>query len=481
MECVGATVSLESMVGAGLLHRKLSAFGVLLLTLSCNSPVYSIYGFGTDILQQAGTGAAGLFLLGVGAAAVWAVVYAELSSAYPYAGGEYVGVGSILGPWAGVASLTILAVTLGPILAFLAKTLAPYALDLMPGANASLVTFGALGVAVVLALLGVRTNAVVTGILLAIEMLAVFALTIAGFWHPVRSFGSVIAHPVALMSSVGLAPVAFGSMALAAVSAAYATVGGQQAIPFGEELMEPHRHMGRVVLVAGLIGAIGTAVPIIAVVTGAADLAAVLRSPAPCSTFFASIAGPAAGRALSAAVAVAVFNALIALTMFSARVYFSLGRDRLFGSRLNRILATVHGASGSPRSATLIIGAIAGLCCMLDFHWLVVFLSGSVVFTLTLASCAVLVGRKKGLTGQAGYWRSPLFPLAPVLGLCLAGAFAVADLLDADVGRPSIILLGSIILMALLWHHMILKRRAGGWVPRLGETARVTDSAPAHS
>jgi amino acid transporter len=469
-ECVSAIPppSPDRMLGAaGHLHRKLSAFGVLLLALSCNSPVYSIYGFGTDILQQAGTGAAGLFLLGVGAAAVWAVVYAELSSAYPYAGGEYVGVGSILGPWAGVASLTILAVTLGPILAFLAKTLAPYALDLMPAANSRMVTFGSLGIAVALALLGVRTNAVVTGILLAIEMMAVLALTFAGFWHPIRNIGSVIAHPFALMPTGEMMPVGFGTMALAAVSAAYATVGGQQAIPFGEELTEPHRHMGRVVRLAGLIGAVGTAVPIIAVVTGATDLAAVLHSPAPCSTFFASVAGPAAGRALSAAVAVAVFNALIALTMFSARVFFSLGRDELFHSRINRILAGVHVASGVPRAATLSIGAIAGVCCLLDFHWLVVFLSGSVVFTLTLASSAVLVGRKNGLTGQPGYWRSPLFPLIPILGLCLAAAFAVADLLDADVGRPSMLLLGSIILIALLWHHVVLKRRVGGWAPRL--------------
>ena len=434
------------MVGtAGRLHRKLSAFGVLLLTLSCNSPVYSIYGFGTDILQQAGTGTAGLFVLGVGAAAVWAIIYAELSSAYPYAGGEYVGVGSILGPWAGVASLTILAVTLGPILAFLAKTLAPYALDLLPAANANLVTFGALAVAVALAMLGVRTNAVVTGILLAIEMLAVLALTVVGLWHPARSLNSVIAHPVALLTTGGLAPVAFGTMALAAVSAAYATVGGQQAIPFGEELTDPHRHMGRVVLLAGLIGAVGTAVPLIAVVTGATDLAVILKSPAPCSAFFAAVAGPAAGRALSASVAIAVFNALIALTMFSARVFFSLGRDELFNARINRMLATVHGASGAPRLATLVVGTIAAACCVLDFHWLVVFLSGSVVFTLTLASCAVLVGRKKGLTGQTGYWRSPLFPLIPIMGLCLAAAFAAADLLDADVGRPSLLLLGSII------------------------------------
>lgn len=74
------------------------------------------------MLLHAGTGTAGMFICGIGVAVVWAVVYAELGSAYPYAGGDYVGVGSILGPWAGFASLTIWTVTAGPVTAFLAKT-----------------------------------------------------------------------------------------------------------------------------------------------------------------------------------------------------------------------------------------------------------------------------------------------------------------------------------------------------------------------
>jgi amino acid transporter len=89
------------------LHRKLSAFDALLLTLSCISPVFSVYGPGSDVLQHAGTGAAALFLIGIGAAAIWGMVYAELGSAYPYAGGDYVGGGSVLGPAAGFASLAL--------------------------------------------------------------------------------------------------------------------------------------------------------------------------------------------------------------------------------------------------------------------------------------------------------------------------------------------------------------------------------------
>jgi amino acid transporter len=449
------------------LHRVLSSFGVLLLTLSCLSPVYSIYGIGSDILLHVGTGAAAVFMAGIGVAVVWAVIYAELASAYPYAGGDYVGVGAILGPWAGFASLTVWAVTAGPANAFLAKTIAIYVGELVPTVSPLLVTFAALGAAIAIALLAVRTSAMVTGAFLAIEMLAVLVLIGAGLRHPVRGLAQVVLHPVTLNSGGALASVAIGAMALAGVNAAYATAGGNQAIAFGEELAEPHRHMGRVILLAGLIGAFATAVPVIAVVIGAGDLASMLKSAAPFSTFVSSIAGPLAGQLLSAAVIVAIFNALVAQMLFFARLFFSLGRDGIFNSRVDAILTKVHLSSGAPRAATWIVGAISAACCLLDNHLIVAFISGLTVYILLLVSVAVLVGRTRGLTGQPGYWRSWLFPAAPVLGLVLAVTFGVADLLDEEAGRPSILILGGMIGVGLLWYYFVLRRRAGGWVPRI--------------
>jgi len=104
-----------------------------------------------------------------------------------YAGGDYVGVGAILGPWAGFASLTVWAVTAGPANAFLARTIATYVSELAPSASPIIVTFGALGAAIAVALLAVRTSAFVTGVFLGIEMLAVLALIAGGLWHPARS------------------------------------------------------------------------------------------------------------------------------------------------------------------------------------------------------------------------------------------------------------------------------------------------------
>ena len=131
----------------GRLKRELSSFAVLLLTLSSLSPVVSVFGVGGDVLHQAGAGAAMLFGLAILAALVWSVVYAELGSAYPYAGGDYVGVGSVLGGWAGVVTLALWAVTAGPSIAFVAETMVPYVAQLAPRLPAPLVTFGGLAAA----------------------------------------------------------------------------------------------------------------------------------------------------------------------------------------------------------------------------------------------------------------------------------------------------------------------------------------------
>jgi len=469
------TGAARSVEASGHLHRKLSSFGVLLLTLSCLSPVLSVYGVGADVLKTAGTAAGWLFLFAVAVAAIWGMVYAELASAYPYAGGDYVGVGSILGPWAGFASLTLWVLISGPSIAFAAKIVADYVGELAPGVSHTAVAFGSLGAALVVALLAVRTSAIVTGIFLAIELVAVLALVVAGFAQPVRGLGEIVANSVALDPSGALAPVGLGAIALGAVSATFATCGGNQAIAFGEELRDPHRNMGSVLLLAALIGALATALPVIGLVVGARDLVAVLGNPAPFSAFIASAAGATASRALSAAVALAVFNAMIVGIMFNARLYFSLGRDDLFHPRINRQLASVHGKSGAPRFATLIVGAISAVCCVLDSHTLVVFLAGFVPYVFALASFSVLAGRRRRMTGGPARWQSPLYPLVPVLGLCIAAALLVADLLDAEAGRPSTLIFGSALAVALLWHRFVISRRPGGWAPRVERDLHAAD------
>jgi len=457
--------------GAGKLHKQLGTFGCLLLTMSCLSPVLSIFGIGSDVLQHAGSAAAPLFLIGLGVAVIWALVYAELGSAYPYAGGDYVGVGSILGPWAAAITLAIWAATMGPQVAFQAKTIATYVNDVLPSAPAGPVTLAALLGAVGVALLTVRTGALVTGLFLTIELLAVVVLTAAGLLHPSHNPGAVIAHPLVAGPGGALIAPSFAALALAGVNTAYATVGGNQALYFGEELIDPHKRMGRVVVIACLLGAVCIAVPVIMVVLGAPDLSAVLRSPAPMAAFAAETLGPAAGKALSACIALAIFNAVIVQIMLGARLYFSLGRDAVFSAPINRLLDAVHPGSGVPRRATLVLAVFSTACCLISAHALLVFMNALLVYGWGLVCLAVLIGRLRGKTGGPGFWRAPLGVLAPVLGLALAFVFTIADIADPDAGRPSLLIMGSIVIAAVLWRRFVLERRPGGWTPTLVDHA----------
>ncbi len=465
---IAVEIEVARRAPGGGLRRELSSFAVLLLTLSSLSPVVSVFGVGGDVLHQAGAAAAGLFGLAILAAVVWAVVYAELGSAYPYAGGDYVGVGRILGSWAGVVTLAIWAATAGPTVAFAAQTLTIYVREIAPRFPAAAVTFVGLAGALAVALMSVRRGALITGLFLTVESIAIVALIVVGAGRPVRGLDAILVHPMAVGGGGALAPVAFSVIALGAVSAVYATVGGNQALFFGEELKDPHRRMGPVIIMACLGGAFATALPIIFVVMSAPNLAALLHSPAPFAQFLSARLGSWAGPALSGGVAIAIFNANIVSIMGGARIFFSLGRDGLFPRPVNRFLAKVDPRSGTPRAATVVVGAFSAACCLLPAHALLVFITGLLVYGWSLVCLAVLMGRLKGLTGAPGYWRAPLFPLAPVAGLIMAAAFTVADLADKDAGRPSLLLLGLVVVAALAWNHFGLRRR--GWTPRLGES-----------
>lgn len=462
----GAMAEVASMNAASdaRLHRQLSPFGVWLLALSCLSPVFSIYGIGGDVLVHAGTGTVLLFLIGLGAALLWGFVYAELGSAFPYAGGDYVGVGRTLGGWAGAATLTLWVITTGPNIAFESQIAATYAGELAHGVPPLAMTFAVLAAAAFVALLGLRASTAVTGAFLAVEMAAVFALIACGFWHPARGAEIIFAAPHSLSGGV-MAPVALGVLMSALVNTAYGTVGGNQAIYFGEELRDAHRQMGRVILAAAMTGGFATALSVIAVVIGARDLPGVLASPAPFATFISDALGPWAGEALSACVALAIFNAIIATIMMGARLLFAVARDGLLPGAANLLLSSAQG--GVPRAATVTMVVFSALCCLLASHLLLAFVSGLIVYGWGLVCLAVLIGHRKGLTGGPGYWRAPLYPLAPALGLVMAVGFAAANLADAEAGRPSLILLGLVLGAAIVWYHLVLKKR--GWKPSIGD------------
>ena len=437
--------------------KSLGPFGIMLLTLSALSPVASVYIGGDDILHMAGTGAALAFIVGGLIAAALAVLYAELGAAFPGAGGIYPTIAGALGPgWA--FPLLILSAVLAPAsVAFTALGLADYVKVLIPGAPELLIAFGSIAIGTAIAVANIRTGAWVTGVFLAVELVALALLVGVAALHPARSLGEVLLHPVMLKGGV-LKPTPLTTLALAAVAGAWTSAGASWAMFFAEEMKEARQGIGRVIAWAGLIASLTIAIPVVMAVLSASDLKGVLGSPAPFAAFLARTGGPVIGLLVSLGVIAAIFNNIIAVLLGLGRLLYATGRDKVWPAPVNRFLTVMHPIWRSPITATVLLGTLGALSCLAGEQPLIILLSGEVFSTL-LISLAVLVGRRRGRVGA--FFRSPLFPLAPLFGLAVWIASVASDYLDEKAGRPSMILLSAVFLGAALYY--VLKLRPGGW------------------
>jgi amino acid transporter len=300
----------------------------------------------------------------------------------------------------------------------------------------------------------------VTGTFLAIEAIALAILCGAALLHPARSLGQVLAHPVMLDHGV-LKAVPLFTLGLAAVSGLWTSGGAMWGMYFAEEMEDAQKNIGRVVAWTGAIASISIAGPIILMLTSAGDIASVLGAEAPMAAFLRQTGGPVISLVVSAGVAAAIFNSLVACMMAYSRYFYSTGRDGIWPAAVNGWLARLHPRLHSPVAATLMVAGLAVVMMLFGEKTLLILLSGNVSDYL-LISIAILVGRRKGLTGR--FYKAPLHPMVPLFGLGVTVAAMIADWLDPDAGRPSLILLISLFVAALAYYHFRLRQVSKGWL-----------------
>jgi amino acid transporter len=152
-------------------------------------------------MTQAGTGAVISLAAAALVALAMALVYAELASAFPHAGGEYAMLGRTLGPFVGFVQLGMYVVgsTLAP--AVLSLGASDYVSAVLPGAKSVPVAVAIVAVSMLLGILNIRLNAWVTGAFLVVEMLALVVLGALGFAHVQRPMAEFFTHPVLLQAA----------------------------------------------------------------------------------------------------------------------------------------------------------------------------------------------------------------------------------------------------------------------------------------
>jgi len=449
---------------------------VVFLTFSALSPVMGVYLAGGALLHIAGEGAALAVIAGGVIIALINLLYAEMGAAFPSAGGLYPSLVRVLGPSVTFPMILLAIITSIAATAFTALGFGEYVRVLFPGLPLTLVVCIGLAIAALISILNIRTSALVTGLFLAVELAALALLTWVAATHPVRSLGTVLAHPLSL-SNGALAPASPAVLGLGLLSGVWLTGGSSYALYFAEEMREP-RKIGRVVAWVGVLAALLSATPVVLMVLSVKDVKAVLGAEAPIAAYLTAAGGPTIAALVSCGVVAALFNCLIATVMIFARLLYATGRDGIWPSPLNNLLERIHPSLRTPWSATLVLVVLAGATSLMGDRAILVLMSGD-VSSYVLLTFAVWIGRRSGATGR--WFRAPLHPAIPVISLLFAVFAVVVDWLDPEAGRPSTILLAALFLFGLIYYALRLRRIGTTWAVDGSEpeTAAATGRAEA--
>ena len=422
-----------SLVEAGLsgpsLERSMGGFGALLITLSCLSPGIGVFIVGSDTLRQAGTGVFLCFAAAVALGLAMAAIYGELASAFPETGGEYTILTRALGPRWGVSVLGLNLLGFSVAQALSGYGVASYLAAVWPGLPPRPVAALLVAAVTLTSVLNIRVNARVTGLFLAVELLSLLALAVLGFTAARRGVWPVMSHPMVAAAGGSLAPVHWAALGAATAGAIYAFNGYGAVVFLGEELHEAPRRIAKVVFLALGVAVATELPPLLSVLVGAPDLRGLTAAASPIPMMIAVLGGPVLARVMSLGVALAIFNAMIAVSLMAGRQLYSTGRDGFWPPRASRALARIHPRFGSPWVATLTMGALALAACLAEPHVLVLILGNGNVAIYAGLCLAVLAGRRSGATLAAGY-RMPMFPAPPLFAMAFLLAVVGFDLID---------------------------------------------------
>lgn len=441
------------------LHRTLGPLGIAFLTFSALSPAVSVYIFGDGLIHLAGTGTVSALLIGGTIAAVLGLLYAEIGAAFPNAGGIYPALVQVLGPWLAFPYISLLLFIAPAGTAFSVLGFADYVRVLAPALPAAPITIICLAAAAGIAILSVRTGALVTGLFLLLETVALTILSGVTALHPARTLAGAVAHPMVLSPDSTLVAPAAATIALGVVSAVYACGGASWATYFAEDMENADRRIGRIIAIISPLAALTIAGPLILAMLSAPDLPAALSSATPVATILGQLTAPWLSTLVSAGVAVAVFNAIVASVMGYGRLVYATARDGIWPPVVGNPLARISARFRSPMIATLAVCGAACLMLMLGSRTLLVLISNLGVLEFMLLGFAVMIGRRRGQTGR--HFRLPLHPLIPVLSIVTSIGLGISEWIDVETGRPSLILLVVWVVASLAYYRWWLAPRGG--------------------
>ncbi len=373
-----------------------------------------------------------------------ALGYAELASAYPAVGGDYVYLNRAYGRWAGFLFGWVQLVIVRPgDIAVMAFAFATYAqrLYLLPGEPHLAQIIYASGVIILFTLLncvGVREGKATQNILTiakATGLLAILAIALAA----PRPEQPVDVSSESFPLSVALILVLF-------------SFGGWNEMAYvAAEVKNPSRNIIRA-LVLGTVSVTGLYLLVNGAFLYALGYAGMKDSQAVATDTVATVFPATGARFISALICVSALSALNGLIFTGARITYAIGVDH----RPFRYLGHWDPQTGTPRRALMVQGIIALLLVLILGSFTATLLyTAAAVYTFYLAtSVAVIVLRVKEPHILRPY-KVTAFPL-PTLLFCGACAFLIYS---AAVYKPALSMITFTIMLLGLPLYRLTSRR----------------------
>ena len=401
--------------------------------------VFTTTGF---LVRDVGGGRAVLVLWGLGGlvSLCGALCYAELAAAFPRNGGDYHLLSRIFHPALGfVAGWVSLVVGFAAPVAASALAFGEYLQPVFPGVSST----GA-GLALVLALTALHArdvkqaaatqNAATIPKIIAIVVLAI-ALLAAG--EPARLWEG----GAQVTSAISTVPAAAGLLFIF-----YAYSGWNGAVYVAGEVVQPRKNLPRA-LITGTVFTTVVYVLLNAGFLAAAPPEALAGTVQVAAVAAAHVFGKAAGVVVSGLIALGLVSAVGAMIMAGPRIYAVMGEDYRALSFLSR-----RNARGAPSHAVVLQGLLSvGMMLVMDIEAIFTYVG----MCLSLMSAATVAGlmwlRYKEPELERAY-RTPLYPLTPVVFLALMGwsiAFSVMGA-SASVGWSAATLASGFLLYRLV-------------------------------
>jgi basic amino acid/polyamine antiporter, APA family len=387
----------------------------------------------------------GVWVIGAVFSFVGALCYAELATAYPREGGDYVFLTQAFGRKIGFlfAWAQFWIVRPGSV-GTLAFVFAEYANQLYPlNEDYRPLLIYAVGAVVVLSginLLGVRAGKWTQNVLTLVKFLGLVAIVVVGMSVSAAAAAPTVPPPAK--------PLDLG-FALILVFFAYS--GWNEMAYVSAEVRNPHKNIFRA-LVLGTLAVVAIYIAVNLAFVHALGLGGLQQSNAVAADVLRLGIGPAAGKCISLLICITALGGINGMVFTGARILYAMGTEHRLYSWLGRWSSHID----TP-ARPLVIQAAVTVALTVGFGWNHAGLKGfedSVVFTspsywlfLYLVGHSFFVLRCRSSTSSPSR-RVPFYPVVPLL-FCLSSAFMFFKSLDYAVATTPWGLLASTAILGI--------------------------------